>query len=169
MTDTPVLSIRDLVVEFPTDDGIVHAVGGVSYDVYPGEALGVVGESGSGKSQTFLAAMGLLESNARANGRVVLQGQELLGLNQTVMNRFRGTALAMIFQDPLSSLTPNLRIGSQLSEVLTVHRGTSRSEARARAVEMLARVRIAEPESRPTLMKPSFPSSISLPATRTSR
>ena len=142
------LSFRDLRIEFETPEGTVRAVNGVSFQIESGECVGVVGESGSGKSQTFMAAMGLLEGNAKTDGRIVFRDEELLGLTQAQMNRYRGTALSMVFQDPLTSLTPNVRIGRQLSEVLTVHRGISGAAAAVRSIEMLERVRIAEPGKR---------------------
>jgi len=142
------LSFEDLHVDFDTPEGMVHAVNGVSFEIGSGECVGIVGESGSGKSQTFMAAMGLLAGNARTSGRILFQGEQLLGLTQPELNQYRGTALSMIFQDPLSSLTPNVRIGRQLSEVLTVHRGASRRTAATRSLEMLESVRISEPAKR---------------------
>jgi oligopeptide transport system ATP-binding protein len=145
---TTVLECRDLTVRFRTDRGEVAAVSDLSFDLRAGECLGVVGESGSGKSQTFLAAFGLLAANGRASGSIRYRGEELLGAPATTLDRLRGDRLAMVFQDALSGLTPTMRIGDQLAEVLVRHRGLPRREAAARAVEALAAVRVPDPEAR---------------------
>ncbi len=144
----PIFEIRNLDVRFSTHDGEVHAVRNVSLDIAEGECLGVVGESGSGKSQVFLAAMGLLSSNGRATGSVKYRGRELLGLPQHKLNRVRGSNITMIFQDPLTSLTPHMTIGAQIMEGLRSHRRIPRDVAEARAIEILEVVRIPEARQR---------------------
>ncbi len=144
-----VLSVRDLNVRFNTENGVVHAVRGIDFDLLPGKTLGIVGESGSGKSVTSMAVMGLLPTTAEVTGSVRLLGQELLGLSDKAMCRHRGKELAMVFQDPLSSLTPVYTIGSQIIEALTVHNpGMSTQAKTARAVELLAMVGIPSPQAR---------------------
>ncbi len=144
----PIFQVRGLDVRFSTHDGEVHAVKNVSFDVAEAECLGVVGESGSGKSQLFLAAAGLLSSNGRATGSVKYRGQEILGLSQSKLNRFRGSRITMIFQDPLTSLTPHLTIGQQIVEGLRAHRHIPAEVAEKRALEMLEIVRIPEGRQR---------------------
>lgn len=138
------LAIRDLDVRFATPDGEVSAVSQVSLDVAPGECLGVVGESGSGKSQLFLSVMGLLSANGRATGSVRYRGREILGLAPSELDTLRGSHLAMVFQDPMTSLNPYLRVGRQLTEVLTTHKGMTEAAARTAAIAMLERVRIPD-------------------------
>ena len=139
-----VLTIRDLKIDFATHDRLVEAVRGVDLTVRPGECLGVVGESGSGKSQTFMAVMGLLANNSRARGSIRYRDQELLGLPAAQLNRLRGSKITMIFQDPLTALTPHMRIGEQIAEPLRRHLGLTAAQAAARAREWLDRVRIPE-------------------------
>ncbi|NWG46003.1 MAG: ABC transporter ATP-binding protein [Alphaproteobacteria bacterium] len=144
----PVLAIEDLRIRFVTRDGAVRAVNGLSLSVGRGETLGIVGESGSGKSQTFLAAMGLLARNARVEGSIRFEGREMIGAGPRALNAVRGKRMTMIFQDPMTSLTPHMRIGRQLTEVLEHHEGLSREAARARAVEMLELARIPDARAR---------------------
>ncbi len=144
-----VLSVRDLNVRFNTENGVVHAVRGIDFDLRAGRTLGIVGESGSGKSVTSMAIMGLLPGTAEISGSVRLNGKELLGLSDKAMCRHRGNDLAMVFQDPLSSLTPVYTVGNQIIEALTVHNPTMTKRAKeARAVELLALVGIPSPKDR---------------------
>ncbi|MET8974153.1 ABC transporter ATP-binding protein [Streptomyces sp. NPDC004539] len=144
------LSVRDLKIHFNTDDGLVKSVDGVSFDVRRGRTLGIVGESGSGKSVTSLGLMGLHRSarNARVSGEVWLDGQELIGADPDEVRRLRGRKMAMIFQDPLSAMHPYYTVGQQIVEAYRVHHPVTKKEARKRAVEMLDRVGIPEPDKR---------------------
>jgi peptide/nickel transport system ATP-binding protein len=145
----PLLEVKDLSVHFPTEDGLVKAVDGVSFSVQPGETLGVVGESGSGKSVSFLTVMGLItRKEAVIEGEVVFQGQDLLTMPADEMRNVRGAKVSMIFQDPMTSLHPYYRVGVQIAEAVRVHQKVSKQEAREQAVEMLRRVGIPRPDER---------------------
>ncbi|GAA3116790.1 ABC transporter ATP-binding protein [Streptosporangium carneum] len=145
----PFLSVRDLTVDFHTEDGVVHAVDGLSFDVEKGTTLGIVGESGSGKSVTNLSVLGLHNpETTKISGEIHLDGQELIGASRSTMEKLRGNKVAMIFQDPLTSLSPYHTIGRQIGEVYRKHTGASKAEAKARAVEMLTRVGIPQPKIR---------------------
>jgi oligopeptide/dipeptide ABC transporter ATP-binding protein len=133
----PLLEVSDLTVDFPTDDGEVHAVRGVTWAVEPGEVLAIVGESGSGKSVSTLAIMGLLPRTARVNGSAKFKGTELLGMRPKELNKIRGTRLTMIFQDPMTSLNPVYTIGWQISEALLAHNEMSKKAAWDRSAELL--------------------------------
>ena len=142
------LEIRDLVVSFDTPEGEVHAVNSLDFDVEPGEVMAIVGESGSGKSQTALAVMGLLAENGQASGTARFEGVDLLRLSQQELNQYRGSRIAMIFQDPMTALNPYRTVGVQMREVLTQQRGMERRQAMREALEMLEQVRITDPARR---------------------
>jgi len=144
----PLLEVTDLSVSFPTDDGLVQAVRGVSYRVSPGEVLGIVGESGSGKSVTSLAIMGLLPPTAQVSGSVKLHGQELVGASYQTMAGLRGRQISMVFQDPISSLNPVYSIGWQLAEAVRAHHDVSKKEALSRSVDLLQLVGIPNAKER---------------------
>ncbi len=145
----PLLSVDELRVEFWTQRGTVYAVNGVSFDIAAGETLGIVGESGCGKSVTSLAILGILSRNGRVtSGRAVFEGRDLIGLSDRELRRIRGRDIAMIFQDPMTSLNPVLTIGRQIRESLQTHLGLDRKQAEARAVELLEQVGIPEARDR---------------------
>jgi peptide/nickel transport system ATP-binding protein len=145
----PLIEIEDLKVDFATEDGVVHAVGGISLGVKPGQMLGVVGESGSGKSVSMLTVMGLTRSeNATISGTALFDGKNLIELPNDELRRIRGNDIAMIFQDPLSSLHPFYKVGTQLVEAIVTHQEMSKSEARKRTIELLRQVGIPDPEGR---------------------
>jgi len=143
------LELRGLTVDFATDDGIVHAVDGLDLALGRGRTLGLVGESGCGKSVTSLAIMGLLPpENSRIGGQVVFEGRDLLTLDAHLIRDLRGARLAMIFQEPMTSLNPAYTIGDQIIEAIQRHQGLDKAEARTRAIEVLKLVRISSPEKR---------------------
>jgi peptide/nickel transport system ATP-binding protein len=145
----PLLRVEDLRVEFPTEDGLVHAVDGITYQVFPGRTLGIVGESGSGKTVSSLTALGLTRrQGARISGRILFDGHDLLEVSEDSMRAIRGNDIAMIFQDPLSALHPLYKVGRQLTEAVRAHRDVSKAAARARAVELLGLVGIPDPGRR---------------------
>jgi oligopeptide/dipeptide ABC transporter ATP-binding protein len=147
----PLLSIRDLAVEFKTEDGIVHAVDGISYDVLPGETLGIVGESGSGKSVSTMALLGLIPQppGRIVSGTAMFKGQDLLRLKKKEQRDFRGKEVAMVFQDPMTSLNPVLKIGYQLGEAIKTHYPKEKDEAiTARVIDLLRLVGVPNPETR---------------------
>jgi peptide/nickel transport system ATP-binding protein len=145
----PLLEVEDLRVHFETEDGLVKAVDGISYTVDRGQTLGIVGESGSGKSVSSLTVMGLTRArNARISGTVRFNGRDLLGASEEELRKIRGDDIAMIFQDPLSSLHPFYKVGNQIVEAIRAHRDVSKAQAMDRAVEMLNLVGIPEPKRR---------------------
>jgi peptide/nickel transport system ATP-binding protein len=145
----PLLEVKDLKVHFPTDDGLVKAVDGVSYSLQPGETLGIVGESGSGKSVSSLTVMGLITpKQANISGEVLFQGQDLLKLPKDEMRTIRGEKISMIFQDPMTSLHPFYKVGFQIAESILQHQDISKNEAMDQAIEMLRRVNIPHPKDR---------------------
>ena len=146
----PLLSVRDLTVEFSTEHGVVRAVDRVSFDVMANETLGIVGESGCGKTVTALALLGLVPSPPGniAGGSIRLAGRELVGLSEAEMRPLRGREIAMVFQEPMTALNPVFTVGNQMTEVLRRHRGLTRRQARAAAIELLATVGIPAPAAR---------------------
>lgn len=145
----PLLEVRDLRVSFFTPRGEVRAVDGISFTIEEGETFGLVGESGCGKTVTALSLMRLLNGNGRiVGGDIIFAGRNLLALSEEEMRSLRGEKIAMIFQEPMTALNPVFTVGYQIGEVLEVHRGASRKEARAQAIEMLRLVEIPEPERR---------------------
>jgi peptide/nickel transport system ATP-binding protein len=143
------LRVEDLRVEFPTEDGIVHAVDGITYQVHRGKTLGIVGESGSGKTVSSLTTLGLTRrQGARISGRILFEGRDLLALPESELRAIRGNEIAMIFQDPLSALHPLYTVGKQLVEAVRAHRDVSKAAAKERAVELLRLVGIPEPTRR---------------------
>jgi oligopeptide/dipeptide ABC transporter ATP-binding protein len=146
--DAPVLSLQDLSVQFATSRGLVLAVRGISLSVRPGECLGVVGESGAGKSQAFLGALGLLAPNGSVSGQASFGSTELIGKTSAELDRVRGLHVGMVFQDPMTSLTPHITVGDQIAEPLVFHVGVTWREARLRALALLRLTRVTDPERR---------------------
>jgi peptide/nickel transport system ATP-binding protein len=152
----PLLEVSELSVSFPSEAGSVAAVRSLSYHVMPGEVLGIVGESGSGKSVSCLAVMGLLPARARISGSVRFKGTELLGQTDRELSRIRGRRISMIFQDPLSALTPVFTVGDQIAEAVLIHQNISKQAALDRAVELLSLVGIPNPKQRATAFPHEF-------------
>jgi oligopeptide transport system ATP-binding protein len=152
----PVLSVAEMSVQFKLPQGWVTAVDRVSFDLRQGEVVGIVGESGSGKSQILLSLMGLLAGNGRCSGSAAFEGQQLLNRSPKQLDAIRGSAMSMIFQDPMTSLNPYMRVSDQLSEVLIAHQGKSKAEALEIAIEVLERVRIPEARRRIRLYPHEF-------------
>jgi len=145
----PVLSIHDLTVEFKTEDGIVHAVSDVTYDLFPGETLGIVGESGSGKSVSVMTMLGLVPQGRVVRGDAIYEGRDLLKLPKKALRELRGGKIAMIFQDPMTSLNPVFTIGDQIGEAIEAHNpGISNKQVRERTIELLELVGVPFPERR---------------------
>ncbi|HEX6951250.1 MAG TPA: ABC transporter ATP-binding protein [Gaiellaceae bacterium] len=145
----PLLEVTDLQTRFRTDDGIVKAVSGVSFELAKGKTLGVVGESGSGKSVTFLTVMGLVDRrHAEVEGSVMFDGEEILGLSSSRLRKIRGKRIGMIFQDPMTSLNPVKKIGWQLEEAVLLHNDVTHDEARKRSIEILTEVEIPKADTR---------------------
>ncbi|CAN5374609.1 ABC transporter ATP-binding protein [soil metagenome] len=146
---SPILEVKDLQVSFATQDGSVRAVDGVSFDLAAGEVLAIVGESGSGKSVTAQTVLGLTRApNATIGGEVKFHGQDLTNLSDTELRGIRGEHIAMVFQDPMTSLNPVYRVGDQITEMIRAHRDVSKAEARDRAIELLRTVGIPNPDRR---------------------
>ncbi|HEY1456430.1 MAG TPA: ABC transporter ATP-binding protein [Candidatus Dormibacteraeota bacterium] len=146
---SPILQVRDLRTQFKTDGGMVRAVDGVSFDLHPGESLGIVGESGSGKSITALSILRLVPDPGRiVSGEVLFRNEDLLKLDDEAMREIRGKDIAMIFQDPQSSLNPVLKTGFQIDEAMLAHKQASKHQAHQRTIELLRKVRIPAPERR---------------------
>ncbi|KAF0244195.1 MAG: peptide/nickel transport system ATP-binding [Planctomycetota bacterium] len=149
MTDTPLLELRDLHVQFPTYDGVVKAVDGVSYSIPRGKVLGLVGESGCGKSVTAFSTLRLIQNPGKiTGGDILFDGRSLLNLSETEMRGIRGNRISMIFQEPMTSLNPVFTVGNQIAEAVVLHQRVSWKEGRNRAIEMLRRVKMPNPEQR---------------------
>lgn len=149
MTKKPILQVKDLKTYFHSEDGMIKAVDGVSFEVYPGETLGIVGESGCGKSVTSLTVMRLLDKNGRiAGGEILFEDKNILKVPENKMMKIRGNDMAMIFQEPMTSLNPVYTIGFQIMEAILLHQNVGKKEARRQAIDMLRKVGIPEPEKR---------------------
>lgn len=154
----PIMQVRDLHVSFATEAGVCRAVRGVNFDLWRGRTLGIVGESGSGKSVTALSLIGLLDDNAKVEGSIRMNGVELIGRSDEEMSTIRGENIAMVFQDPLSALTPMFTIGDQIAEsLLTHHPDMPKDKVHDRCVELLGLVGIPQPEERLKSFPTSFP------------
>ncbi|GGP24466.1 oligopeptide/dipeptide ABC transporter ATP-binding protein [Silvimonas amylolytica] len=150
------LQVKNLGVRFTTPDGVISAVNGVNFELERGKTIGIVGESGSGKSQTVLALMGLLAKNGQATGEALFEGKNLLEMTPKQLNGIRGDRISMIFQDPMTSLNPYLTVERQMTEVLELHKGMSRKQARTRAIELLEAVKIPEAARRVNMYPHEF-------------
>jgi peptide/nickel transport system ATP-binding protein len=150
------LSVRDLHAQFTTDDGVVRAVDGVSFDVHRGEVFSIVGESGSGKSVTAMTILGLLPTVEVEQGQILWKGVDLLSVSEAQRRKIRGGEIAMIFQDPLTALNPVHTVGRQIGEMARVHEGLNKQDAMTRAVEMLDLVGIPEPRERARMFPHEF-------------
>lgn len=150
------IEVKNLGVQFQTQDGLIYAVNGINFTLERGQTLGIVGESGSGKSQSVLAMMGLLATNGKATGQALYKGQDLLAMKPAELNKIRGNRVAMIFQDPMTSLNPYLTVERQMTEVLQFHKGLDRKAARARSVQLLDAVKIPEAARRITMYPHEF-------------
>jgi oligopeptide transport system ATP-binding protein len=148
MSEASVLEVRDLTVSYPSASGRVRVVDDVSFDLAPGEFLGIVGESGSGKTQLLLSLLGLNGSKASISGSARYRGEQLIGTSERALARLRGARIGMIFQDPMTALNPYLTIGVQLTEGVRHHHGLNRRAARSRALELLESVHVPEPRQR---------------------
>ncbi len=158
MDEPPLLQVEDLRVHFPTDDGVVKSVDGLTFTLERGRRLGIVGESGSGKSVTSLSIMGLHRpGTAEITGSIKLNGEELVGADPERVRQLRGQAMAMIFQDPLSALHPYYTVGSQIMEAYRIHHNVKKPIARRRAIELLDRVGIPQPDRRVDATRTSSP------------
>lgn len=142
------LKVNDLKVKFATEEGLVTAVNGLNFNLNQGETLGIVGESGSGKSQTAFSILGLLAKNGHTEGSIKFRDKELVGLSQKEFNKIRANEIAIIFQDPMTSLNPFMKVGDQLAEVLILHKGMSKKEAWEESIRMLDAVKIPEARKR---------------------
>lgn len=150
------LEVKDLYVRFKTEDGIVTAVNGLNFNLEQGHSLGIVGESGSGKSQTAFALMGLLARNGYTSGQALFEGKDLLSMPTKDLNKVRANDISMIFQDPMTSLNPYMKVGDQLAEVLILHKGMSKKSAWEEAIKMLDAVKIPEARKRISMYPHEF-------------
>ena len=142
------LEIRNLDVKFTLNNNIIHAVKGISYDLHPGQSIGIVGESGSGKSVSSMAIMGLLPASAQVKGEIIFKGQPLLNLSENDYRQIRGRKIGYIFQNPLAALNPVFSIANQMIETIVLHHEMSKEDARKYAIELLDKVKIVDPERR---------------------